>query len=183
MAVDSSFVFDLSTSQIGILGAGALLILLGLGGLMPLLANQRRLAGRLRINESWNPALSVAAGVMRPMPSPPRPTSAPTITPKARPTVSDEQGPDVDDLTRVSRFGDGEVSAAEELLAQLFTIRMNLSDLVEEFHTLRDAYNLDDYEIVEDIDEADDDLSDIDQDEEPEDAAVPKVAGSVSEAA
>ena len=59
-------------SQIGILGAGALLIFLGLGGLLPLLANQRRLYGRLRINESWNPALSVAAGVMRPMPSPPR---------------------------------------------------------------------------------------------------------------
>ena len=80
-----------------------------------------------------------------------------------------------DDLTGVSRFGDGEVSAAEELLAQLFTIRMSLSELVEEIHTLRDVYNLDDYEIVEDIDDADDDLSDIDQDEEPEEAAVPKL--------
>ena len=171
-------------SQIGILGAGALLILLGLGGLMPLLAaNQRRLSGRLRINESWNPALSVAAGGMRPMPSPPRPAGASSLAPAARPTVSVEQAPDTDDLTRVSRFGDGEVSAAEELLAQLFTIRMSLSDLVEEIHGLRDVYNLDDYEIVEDIDDADDDLSDIDQDEEPEEATVPKVAGNVSEAA
>jgi hypothetical protein len=170
-------------SQIGILGAGALLIFLGLGGLLPLLANQRRLYGRLRINESWNPALSVAAGVMRPMPSPPRPSSTSTVTPKARPTVSVEQAPDMDDLSRVSRFGDGEVSAAEELLAQLFTIRMSLSDLVEEIHTLRDVYNLDDYEIVEDIDDADDGLSDIDQDEDPEEAAFPKVAGVVSEAA
>jgi len=169
-------------SQIGVLAAGALLILAGLGGLMPLLLNQRRLPGRLAINESWNPALSVAAGVMRPMPSPPRPTSAPSLGPRARTTVSVERAPDVDDLAGVSRFGDGEVSAAEELLAQLFTIRMSLSDLVEEIHTLRDVYNLDDDEIVEDIDD-DDDLSDIDQDEEPEGATVPKVAASVSEAA
>jgi hypothetical protein len=75
-------VFDVSTSQIGILGAGALLILLGLAGLMPLLANQRRLDGRLRINELWNPALSAAAGVMRPMPSPPRPASVSTRAPR-----------------------------------------------------------------------------------------------------
>src|SRR5688500_15011756 len=170
-------------SQIGVLAAGAFLILAGLGGLMPLLLNQRRLAGRLRINESLNPALSVAAGVMRPMPAPPRPTSVPTVAPKARATVSIEQAPDLDDLTGVSRFGDGEVSAAKELLAQLFTIRMSLSDLVEEIHTLRDVYNLDDYEIVEDIDDADDGLSDIDQDEDPEEAAFPKVAGVVSEAA
>jgi hypothetical protein len=45
------------------------------------------------------------------------------------------------------------------------------------------VYNLDDYEIVEDIDDADDGLSDIDQDEDPEEAAFPKVAGVVSEAA
>jgi hypothetical protein len=72
------------------------------------------------------------------------------------------------------------VSAAEEFLAQLFTIRMSLSDLVEEIHTLRDTYNLDDYEIAEDIE---DDLSNIDQAEQPEEAAFPKVAGNVSEAA
>lgn len=170
-------------SQIGVLAAGALLIVAGLGGLMPLLFNQRHLPGRLRINESLNPALSVAAGVMRPMPYPPRPTGVPMGAPTARPTVNIEQAPDVDDLTHVSRFGDGEVSGAEELLAQLFTIRMSMSDLVEEIHTLRNAYNLDDYEIVEDIDDVDDDLSDIDQDEEPEEAAVPRATGSVSEAA
>ena len=170
-------------SQIGILAAGALLILAGLGGLIPVLLNHRQLPGRLRINESLNPALSVAAGVMRPMPAPPRPMSVSTAAPKARATVNIEQASDVDDLAHVSRFGDGEVSAAEELLAQLFTIRMSLSDLVEEIHTLRDVYNLDDYEIVQDIDDADDDLSDIDQDEEPEEATVPKAAGSVSEAA
>jgi len=170
-------------SQIGVLAAGAFLILAGLGGLMPVLLNHRRLPGRLRINESLNPALSVAAGVMRPMPAPPSPLSISAPAPKARPTVSVEQAPDSDDLTHISRFGDGEVSAAEELLAQLFTIRMSLSDLVEEIHTLRDATNLDDYEVVEDIDAADDDLSDIDEDEEPEEATVPNVAGSVSEAA
>ena len=170
-------------SQIGVLAAGAVLILAGLGGLMPVLVNQKRLAGRLRINESWNPALSVAAGVMRPMPSPPRPSSVPTIAPEARATVAIERAPDLEDLTGVSRFGDGEVSAAEELLAQLFTIRMSMSDLVEEIHTLRDAYDLDDYGVVEDIDDADDDLSDIDLDEEPEEATVPKAAGNVSEAA
>ena len=60
---------------------------------------------------------------------------------------------------------------------------MTLSELVEEIRTLRDVYNLDDYEIVEDIDDADDGLGDIDLDEEPEGALVLKAAGSVGEAA
>jgi hypothetical protein len=169
--------------DIAILGAGVLLIALGLGGMAPVLFAQRRaLTGRLRIDETLNPALSAATAVVRPWPPL---VGAPSTGSKLVPSgaegpVADE--PEVENAAAIPVAG-REVPIADELLARLFAIRMLVSDVTEEIHTLRDGYDLDDDEIVEDIDDADDDLSDIDEDMDPDEGVVKRRSSKVREAA
>lgn len=169
--------------EIVVLTVGVVLIGAGMVGLLPLILNQRSsLAGRLRIDESLNPALSSAMAVVRPMPPafagalsgfPSRHSHRPVAANSVPPTPA----------TPAVSLQEAEISAAEELLARLFTIRMTLSEVTEEVQVLRDAYTLDDDEVVEDIDDADDDLSDLDQDDDPDAVTASKPAREVSEAA
>jgi hypothetical protein len=177
-------VFELSTRDIAVLGAGLFLIAAGVAGLLPMLLHHRKaLQGRLRIDESLNPALRAAAAAMTPTPSlVPAPVAAFAPMPVAKAPEVVEQAPIVAEAP-VSRFEERQVGPAEELLARLFTIRMMLSEVTEEIHTLREAYADDDDEIVEDIDQADDDLNDIEQDVEPEKTKPAKRLRKVREAA
>jgi hypothetical protein len=167
-------VLQLSINDIGVLAAGLVFIAAGVGGLVPVLLLQRSgLQDRVRIIESLNPALRAATAAMDPMPPPPALSGG----------VGESTAPPSGRSVAPAVIGDvpwraataGEVPAEEELLARLFNIRMALSDVAEEIHGLRDVYNLDDDGIVEDIDHADDDLSDIEEDEYPE-KAIAKVS-------
>jgi hypothetical protein len=177
-------VFELGLREIVVLAVGVVLIGAGLVGLLPLILNQRSaLAGRLRIDESLNPAFTAAMSVVLPMPSAfagamagspshqvHRPMPAATVAPAST-------------LAPATSLEEREISAAEELLARLFTIRMTLSEVTEEVQALHDAYNLDDDEVVDDIDDADDDLIDIDQDDALEAIPAPGPARKATEAA
>ena len=148
---------DLSFSQIAVLGAGLLLVLAGLAGLVPMLLNRRpRLSPRLKIDESLNPALHSAASYIRPLP--PVATPAREVAPEA-PARDFARAEDMS-----AELSTEEVSAAEELLARLFTIRMTLSEVTEEVRNLREAYEHSDEETIEDDAGARDDLQDIDED-------------------
>ena len=156
--------FELSTRDIIVLGAGFFLIAIGLAGLVPMLVHHRKaLQGRLRIDESLNPALRAAAAAMSPAP----PFVALRLAGLATTPVAVAEPPGAVEAP-ASRLDDRQVGPAEELLARLFTIRLMLSEVTEEVQALREAYL--DEDVFEDIEQSSDHLSGIEQDADPEEA-------------
>jgi hypothetical protein len=162
-------VFGIAAVDLPVLGAGVLFIGAGLAGLLLLtLRGRARVGTGLEMDASLR-ALKIAAGFVKP-------ELAPVVEADS---MTEVEGLRAESAVRGAPPGAAEVSEAQQLLARLFALRMLVSDVTEEIHTLRDVYNLDD-DVVEDIDEADDDLADMTEGDFP---LRPKRAPKVIEAA
>ncbi len=133
---------DLGLGQIIALSLGGALVALGIAGLAPVALHWRHraslpdvymsdLGAALASTDAFmRPWVPVPAPMPRKLPPEPHAQPAPVKQPVAEQTVALQTRPE-----------DGVAMAAEELKAQLFAIRMTLSDVTAEVQSVREVLN------------------------------------------